>query len=113
MNFMPSQTIFAPATESYDADPGGPIDRTGEDWTEEQILLLASLVRGEGLSNTAAAARMGRMEPPIATAVSRYGARDPRAQLRVCIPCRQKFFSLHIGNRICMKCKQTNQLECA
>jgi hypothetical protein len=85
MNFMPSQTIFAPATESYDADPGGPIDRTGEDWTEEQILLLASLVRGEGLSNTAAAARMGRMEPPIATAVSRYGARDPRAQLRVCI----------------------------
>jgi len=77
MNFMPSQTIFAPATESYDANPGGPIDRTGEDWTEEQILLLASLVRGEGLSNAAAAARMGRTEPPIATAVSRTAPAIP------------------------------------
>jgi hypothetical protein len=85
MNFMPSQTIFAP--------------RHG-------------IVRRKS-RRPAAAARMGRTEPPSATAVSRYGARDPRAQLRVCIPCRQKFFSLHIGNRICKKCKQTNQLECA
>jgi hypothetical protein len=113
MTFMPSKTIFAPATESFDAEPCGALDRNGEDWTEQQILLLATLVRGEGLSNAAVARRMGRTESSIVTAVSRYCVRDPRAKLRVCIPGRRQFFSMHVGNRICVKCARQNHLECA
>jgi hypothetical protein len=86
---------------------------TARTWTEQQIIWLASLVRDEGLSNAEAAIRMGRTEPSIATAVSRYGARDPKAQMRTCMPCRRPFFSMHLGNRICGQCIKRHSLECA
>jgi hypothetical protein len=75
--------------------------------------MLANLVRVEHLSTASIAMRMGRTESSISTAVSRYSVRDPKAQLRPCMPCGRKFFSMHIGNRICARCVQPNQLECA
>ena len=115
MNFMPPSSSFAPATESYDVDSCDQPDRNGEGWTEEQIILL---VRVERLSNAAAAVRMGRTESSAATAVSRYGARDPRPKLRPCLGdvCngRKMFFSLLKGNRICTRRQRKNSyLECA
>jgi hypothetical protein len=113
MSLMQPTLSFAPAsTDDCAVNPsGGMEDHNGEGWTEQQIILLASLIRGEELSNAAIAIRMGRTEPAIATAVSRYGARDPNAQLRTCRPCRRPFFSMHIGNRICGQCRV--KLECA
>ncbi|MEH2536482.1 hypothetical protein V1278_003203 [Bradyrhizobium sp. AZCC 1577] len=85
MTFMPSTSGFARATKLSDADPCGPMDRNGDHWTEDQILILACFVRDEGLSNSAVALRMGRTEGSIITAVSRYCVRDPRAKLRPCL----------------------------
>jgi hypothetical protein len=113
MSLMQSTSSFVPAAESHDADPGELADYNGENWTEQQIILLVSLVRGEGFSNAEAAIKIGHTEPLIATAVSRYGARDPRAQLRTCMPCRRPFFSMHIGNRICGQCIKRHSLVCA
>jgi hypothetical protein len=106
MNCMTSTAAFAAAA-------GPVVDRGGDNWTEEQVLQLASLVRVDHLSNASVAVRMGRTESSIATAVSRYAVRDPRAQLRTCLPCDRKFFSMHIGNRMCSRCVQRNHLECA
>ena len=78
MSLMQSTSSFVPAAESHDADPGELADHSGENWTEQQIILLVSLVRGEGFSNAEGAIKIGHTEPSIATAVSRYGARDPR-----------------------------------
>jgi hypothetical protein len=89
------------------------VDHNREGWTEQQIIMLARLVRVEGLSNAEVARRMGRTESSIATAASRYCARDPSAQLRICMPCRRPFFSLHVGNRICGQCRVKHQMECA
>jgi hypothetical protein len=111
MNCMTSTAAFAAATQSLNAGPV--IDRGGDNWSEAQVLLLASLVRVERLSTASIAVQMGRTESSISTAVSRYAVRDPRAQLRPCMPCGRKFFSMHIGNRICARCRVRNDLESA
>ncbi|MCC8962468.1 hypothetical protein H8A95_09115 [Bradyrhizobium sp. Pear76] len=113
MTFMPKHASFEAAPESRDTAP--PVVKPsngGEVWTEDHILTLARLVREEGLSNGEVAHRMGRTETSIVTAVSRYSVRDPKARLRACMTCKRPFFSLHIGHRICGKCRVRHQFEC-
>lgn len=114
MNFLSPASSFAPAPEDDSAaDVDGLEHHNGENWTDEQILTLAKLIRVEGLSNAEAGKRMGRTEPSIIMAVSRFSIRDPKARLRGCIPCYgRQFFGTDISNRICGRCKARG-LDCA
>lgn len=100
MNFMPPTA--------------GTTEHNGDAWTDEQIMVLARLVRDHGLSNAEAAVRMGRTESSISSAASRFNVRNPDAQLRPCLTCYGRlFFSAHKGNRICDRCRRREELECA
>jgi hypothetical protein len=76
---QPISSFARASTDDCAVDPSGMEEHNGEGWTEQQIILLARLIRGEGLSNAEVAIRMGRTESSIATAASRYCARDPKA----------------------------------
>jgi hypothetical protein len=98
MSLMQSTANFTLAAEVVP-------DSSGEDWSDAQINMLPRLVRDEGLWNFSVALRMRRSEPSIITAVSRYGVRDPKAKLRICMPCRRPSFNTLNRKRICGRCK--------
>jgi len=99
-------------TSSFVPAAGGLADHNGENWTEQEIVWLTSLVRDEGLSNVEAAVRMGAPNCRSHRGVA-LRRPDPRANLRTCMPCRRPFFSMHIGNRVCGQCIKRHSLECA
>ena len=59
------------------------------------------------------AENIGRTVPSVFTEICRMGMSRPGAKLRSCMPCGRRFFSGHIGNRICRRCVRIHQLECA
>jgi hypothetical protein len=87
-------------------------DRTP--WTPEQTEELAKKFFSDPKPSIATkAAAMGRTPHATWTYISRIGMATPGAAVRKCLPCDRKFYSSHVGNRMCTWCLESEELRCA
>lgn len=83
-------------------------------WTAEQIEKLAELyfsVPKPSIDHMSAV--IGRSPHATWNQIARIGMSKRGAQVRKCLPCDHNFYSTHVGNRMCQRCLESDELRCA